>query len=91
MSKVWLKTPSDDFGYWTSEVSSEEVCRTQYEDFKDAVPFVQLTPSVSRKLELFDEAVEVIRKYKNIAWITGGNITRDESMSAQTFLKKLGE
>lgn len=59
-NKVWLKYPSDDFGYWTTEVSSEEVCQTQYEDFKNAVPFIELTPEVQRKLELFDELVEAL-------------------------------
>lgn len=35
------------------------------------------------------EAIEVIKKYKDIAWATGNKMTREESMAAQTFLSTL--
>lgn len=38
-----------------------------------------------------DKAVVVIEKYKDIAWATGGKITREESMAAQSFLAEIGK
>lgn len=52
---------------------------------------IELTPEVTRKLELFDEAVDVIRKYKEQVHMTGHGISPEESWAARTFLKKLGE
>lgn len=41
----------------------------------------------SLKTEIAEKDL-VLEKYKNIAWQTGGNMTREESMAAATVLQK---
>lgn len=46
--KLFVKTPSDDFGYWSTEVSSDANCRTQYGDFKDSVEYIEALPVLAK-------------------------------------------
>lgn len=65
------------------------------DDFEGAIRVIELTPSVSRKLELFDEAVELLKEsYGSVRTYAMQTYSKSRARKAdeiETFLKKLGK
>lgn len=97
--EIWLKHSNcePEFDVFTTEVAQTkpDFNNPVWNDFKSAVCFIELTPEVSRKLELFDEAVELLKEsYGSVrthAMQTYSKSSAKKADEIETFLKKLGE
>lgn len=58
---------------------------------KNVIKTIHLAPSIQRKLEMFDEAVEALKEIKNDKEEDSHERAENALWTASSFLKKLGE